>query len=221
MNLFNIKSEYARIMGMIEEAEGEVDDNIQDLLTEITDSKEELIESLLNEVHQERYNQSIIKAELERIRDFKNKSELREERIKKVVIDILQFFDMRSATKGSKGFAFKSATNNCFTSNRDSLKVDEFRIVEEFAPITGKKSKLIEYIVTRKVDTDTLTKINDTGLFPISAYSVNINKTAITNYIKDKRNGTALDFVEGTNEVKVDPIEEFVEIVTNTSLTVK
>ena len=221
MNLFNIKSEYARIMGIIEENEGEVDDNIQDLLTEITENKEDLLDDLLGQVHLERYNQHVLKAEFERLKSFAESSLERETRIKKAVIDILQFFDMRSATKGSKGFAFKSATNNCFTSNRESLKVDEFRIVEEFAPITGKKSKLIEYLVTRKVDTDTLTKINDTGLFPISAYSVNINKTAIINYIKDKRKGVALDFVEGTNEIKVDPIEEFVEIVTNTSLTVK
>ena len=220
MNLFNIKAEYARIMGMIEEAEGEVTDNIQEALEQITDNKEELIESLLNQVHQERYNQATIKAELERIRSFKENSEKREERIKKAVIDILQFFDMRSATKGSKGFAYKSPTNSCFTANRESLKIDEFLIAETFKPITGKTSKLLEYNINNKCDAEHLKLINDTGLFPVTSYSLAINKKAITDYLKETREGKQLEFGED-NEIKLDPIVEYVELVTNTSLTVK
>lgn len=220
MNLFNIKAEYARIMGMIEEAEGEVTDNIQEALEQITDNKEELLESLLNQIHQERYNQSIIKAELERIRSFKESSEKREERIKKSIIDILQFFDMRSTTKSSKGFAYKGPTNSCFTSNRESLTIDEFLIAERFAPIIGETSKLIEYTVNTKVDSDKLKSINDTGLFPISAYGLSINKKAITDYLKETRSGKQLEFGED-NEIKLDPIVDYVELVTNTSLTVK
>lgn len=220
MNLFNIKSEYARIMGMIEDAEGEVTENIQEALDQISDNKEELIDSLLNQVHQERYNQAIIKSELERIKSFKDASEKREERIKKSVIDILQFFDMRSATKGSKGFAYKGCTNSCFTSTRESLKVDEFLIAEKFKPITGETSKLIEYNVSNKFDADKLKLINNTGLFPISSYSLSIDKKAITEYIKDIRSGKQLEFGED-NEIKTDPIVEYVELVSNTSLTVK
>lgn len=220
MNLFNLQLEYARIMGMIEEVEGEITEDIQDLLKDVSDDKDYLIESLLNQIHQERYNQATIKAELERLKGFKESSEKREDHIKKTVIEILKFFDMKSTNKKSKGFAYKGATNSCFTVTRESVKLDEFKIAETFAPIVGKTSKFVEYNISNQVDSDKLKAINDTGLFPITSYSPTINKTKIAEYIKHIREGKQLEFTED-NEVKLDPIVEFSELVSNTSLTVK
>ena len=222
-NLYSIQLEYLRIMEMIEDSEGEITEDLAHSLEEVFSDRDKLFDDMVKVVNEAEYNIQIINAEVERLRARKDDFEKKIERTKKSIISLLKFYNMRSPNKRSKGYAFKSALFSMYTRTFESLELDEMVIAEQYAPLTGKTSRFINYNVNAKVDIENLKKINELGIVPSTGYSIHVDKAALKQYMKDIAVGKQLEFTEDSEqpEIKIEPIAELASIITKESLIIK
>jgi hypothetical protein len=214
MNLYKIKERYALILNLLEESEGEITEEIKVLLDQHDVNINDLLESLCIDLNSENANLSVVKDELDRLKEVKTATENRIDRKKKDIINILHYFDLKSPNKKSRGYAFKTPLFSGFTTVRETIKFNE-EALEEFN-VDGKESKFVNYSLKGNVPKYVAKYMNKMEyLTPENIVPV-IDKTAAKEYIKSiTTNGATLE------QGNLDPITGLVIYDTSESLTVK
>jgi len=220
-NLYRVQKDYLDIIGMMEESGGEITEDISIALDKLTDNRDSVIEFMLQERQNHIANETSLANEITRLEERKKSAIKKQESIEQNVIKILKFFDLRSSNKKSKGYAFKSAAFDCFTRTSTNYVLDDLRIGETFKPIVGEKSNFITYTVNKKFTSDVLDTLNKTGLIPVDAYMINIDKKSVNAYMKELEEGKQLEITDTASEVKQDPIAKFAKLQMKESLTVR
>jgi hypothetical protein len=220
-SLYTIQLEYVRIMDMIEDAGGEITDEINEALQALYEDKDNLIDAICETIVNYEGRNVAIKMEVERLTSRAKSNNNAIEKSKDTLLKVLKHFNMKSTSKGSKGYAFKTALFSGHSLTRESVEVDEFMVSNTFRPINGKQSKFVKYTVATKFDFESLKKVNELGIVPYGEYAIEIDKKAITQYLKDVRVAKQIEFTEDDSQIKFDPITELARLVSKESLVIK
>lgn len=222
-DLYSIQLEYLRIMEVIEENDGEIDEHIEKELELLLDAKEDFINSVCKNYTNLELDVVTISREIERLQERKQDTLKRIDTVKKMLTKVLKFFDMRSTNKKSKGYAFNTGLFSGYTRSVESVEVDNEAILAQFTPITGKKSDYVDYTVSVKVSHANLLRLNELGIIPVTAYSPTVNKTSVKEYLKSVAQSQELssENADKTVEHKSDPIADYANIVSKESLVIK
>lgn len=233
-SLYHISNQYLALMEAIEANEGEITESLGELLDSNECDREALINALCTEIANASRDTAIVKEEMERLGGRIAANEAKQDRLKIQIIKVLKFFGMRSATKGSTGFGFKTALFSGFTKEVESMTFDDARL-EEFAVVTkamllkiqgdsfsvnpeevtvNKESKFVTYKLTDKINRDLAVRLVEEDGFSTEALVPVIDKTAAKAYIKSIAN---ID----ESEVEIDPIASLAIYNTKESLIVK
>ena len=193
-------------MEAIEDNEGEITENLEELLNQNEVDRGKLLDALCIEIMAARSDTDIIKDEIERLKQRIASNDLKEERTNKTIIKVLKFFSMFSPNKKSNGYAFKTALFNGFTKETKQMTFDDARLTEfslvrkatdlreneegslvviDEATTTDKISKFITFAVKETVPREVAIKlmqdktVKQDNLIPV------IDKNAAKEYIKN------------------------------------
>lgn len=214
-NLYHIGLEHLRIINMIEEAEGELTEEIELELGNLTEVRDEFINSLCQQHANLLANSVKIKDEVERLNGRKKDIMSKIDTTKKTISKLLKHFDMKSTSRDSTGFAFDTGLFKGHTRSAESIEIDDLLFSSTFIPLTGKKSKHVDYDIKGKVTHEQLTKLNELGILPVTSYSPVVNKKSTKLYLNAPQSHESKDGVE------TDPIADIANIVNNESLIIK
>ena len=129
-SLYHIEQKYLSLMEAIEDNEGEITENLEELLNQNEVDRGKLLDALCIEIMAARSDTDIIKDEIERLKQRIASNDLKEERTNKTIIKVLKFFSMFSPNKKSNGYAFKTALFNGFTKETKQMTFDDARLTE-------------------------------------------------------------------------------------------
>jgi hypothetical protein len=214
-------------MEMIEEAEGEMTEDIKFMLKQLDSEKDELLESMLQQIKNEQADIVSLSNRIKELEERKTSAEKREERIKTSIIPILKLFNMKNPAKKATNYIFKSAEFQCYTVVKSDYVLDDFAIQETFKPIEGKVSKFINYSVSTKLNAESLKVINETKLIPITDINVVIDRAKAKAYLKEIETSIQLELQpipEGEDapiKIVKDPIVAFASLKSKESLTIR
>jgi hypothetical protein len=218
-SLYHIEAKYIALMEAIEDNDGEIDKNLEEELNNVLIDREGLINAICSEIGNSKSDTVIVKDEIERLGERIATNTNKEERLKIQLIKILKFFEMRSTTKGSKGFAFKTPLYSGFTKETNTVTFDDARLeefviltkaarlkleedtfsIEDEATVVNKSSKFVTYKLGATLDRElALELVDEKGIDKELLIPV-IDKNAAKEYIKNISNldGVEVDSIVG------------------------
>lgn len=220
-SIYNIEWKYLQLVELLEENGGELTEELELELQALEENRDELIESMCKSIANKSRDVASIDSEIERLSEIKQNNIKSIDATKKGIIKILKLFGMRSANKKSKGYAFKTALFSGFTRSFESVIVDDVAIESQFAPITGKTSKYINYKIDAKVDHTQLLRLNELGILPVTSFSTSVDKKLLKEYLLDVAQSQTENNVETDDAPERDSIADYVSISSNESLIIK
>lgn len=220
-SIYNIEWKYLQLVELLEENGGELTEEIELELQALEENRDELIESMCKSIANKSRDVASIDSEIERLSELKQNNVKSIDATKKGIIKILKLFGMRSANKKSKGYAFKTALFSGFTRSFESVIVDDVAIESQFAPITGKTSKYINYKIDAKVDHTQLLRLNELGILPVTSFSTSVDKKLLKEYLLDVAQSQTENNVETDDAPERDSIADYASISSNESLIIK
>ena len=220
-NLYRISVDYEYLMALFEESGGEVTEEIKILLERLQTDRDQFIDDTCKDFTNLKSDNIAIDNEIQRLAGLKERNENRIEKIKTLIRQLLRQFDMKNPKKGSTNYVFKTPIFSGYTKITESVTIDEARLFEDFAALSGtKSSKFVDYEVKAVVNKDNLEKINKLQILPATAYSPKVDKKLVKEYLKDVKQGRQLSFDE-SQEIVFDSIAEIASIVSNESLIIQ
>lgn len=219
-NIFSITLEYMRVMEMIKDNEGEITEEIEAAVNNAIKDRDAFMEELCNKYFETGASVQYIKSAIESFRVRVDAYEKRQERLKKLLFDMMVEFDMKKTTKGKTNYNFTSPLYTVFSKDTKSVEINEPLFIEKFVPITGETSNYVTYKITAEVNADQLRRLNELKIIPVSAMTPKADKTEIKIYLESIAEGSKLTF-DDTGEITFDPIKEVSSITTKTGVTIR
>lgn len=219
-NLLSITLEYARVMEMIEEAEGEITPEIESAVNSAIKDRDKFMERLCEKYFEAKASVAYIKETIENFEARAKAFEKKQEQLKNLMFSVMREFNMTKTTKGKTTYNFTSPLYTVFVKNQESVELDEALFIEKFEPIVGKTSNYVTYKITAEVTADQLRRLNQLNIIPATSMSPKLDKKEVLSYLKSISEGAQLSFDEN-NEITFDPIKDVTSIVTKDIVNIR
>lgn len=233
-SLYHISNQYMALMNAIEENEGEITPELEELLNSNETDREDLLNAMCTEIRNSQNDVAAVKSEMERLGERIASNENKQERLKVQITKVLRFFGMVNPVKGKTNYTFKTALFSGYTKETETITFDDARL-EEFSIITkaallklqedtfstnpeeitvNKISNFVSYKIIDKIDRILACQLVEDGEINQESIVPVIDKNAAKEYIKMVKGIT-----EG--EAEIDPIASLAIYNTKESLIVK
>lgn len=220
-SLYRINSDYEWLMELLEDSGGEITEEIEVLLKRLQQDRDSFIDNACKDYTNIVSDNHAIDGEIERLGAIKERNLKRMEKGKQLIKDVMKLFDMKNTKKGSTNYVFRTPIFSGYTKISKSVNLNEARLYEDFAPLSGtKSSKYVNYAISAVVDKDSLEEINKLQILPATSYIPKVDKKLVKEYLEDVQQGLILDF-DDNQEIVIDPIADIANIVSNESLIIQ
>ena len=137
MNIFDIQSEYMELMAFLEENEGELTPELEELLQFNKEAFENKTKNYISIIRKMESDVKIANEEIQRIQSFINKKESSISMLKNNLLGALKLYGNKDATKDI--YRYEVGTYKISTRSSESVEVNELLIDDKWKEFTIEK----------------------------------------------------------------------------------